>query len=145
MTGAARLAAGGILAMSIVALACCSRGSGTTPGQASCASDADCTGGEVCGFSNAGGDRSCAARGECVMPRDRQATMLCGCGGKPIDLVVDDEDAGVYYWSGVIQGEQGFPPCGDAAIAPSSGQPDAAGADASDEFIDAAAGDVAVQ
>ena len=59
------------------------------------------------------------------MPIDEKPTNLCGCGGVSIELVVNDVDAGVYYWSGVIVGEKGFPPCGDAAIAPSSNDVDA--------------------
>ncbi len=91
----------------------------------SCASRADCSGGQVCGFANTAGDAGCSARGVCVVPVDEQPTHLCGCGGASIELVVNDVDAGVYYWSGVIVGEKGFPPCGDAAIAPSSNGVDA--------------------
>ncbi len=78
----------------------------------------------MCGFANAGGHGLCSARGVCVMPVDEQPTNLCGCDGGSIDLVVDDVDAGIYYWSGVIVGEKGFPPCGDAAVAPSSSDTD---------------------
>ena len=102
----------------------------------------------MCGFANpdgGGGAAQCAGRplGICVVPFDRASTMLCGCGGKPIDIVVDDVDAGVYYWSGVIVGEQGFPPCGDAAIAPSSAA-DAGSASGDATTPTDAAGDVAV-
>jgi hypothetical protein len=129
----ARSAIAGLLAIT-AAVGSCSGSSGaksgpSSPGPASCASDSDCSGGAVCGWSNqgdaGGGDAGCSARGICVTPVNRQTTMLCGCGGKAIDLVVDDPDAGIYYWSGVVVGEQGFPPCGDAAIAPSSNPSDA--------------------
>jgi hypothetical protein len=112
--------------------ACSTSSAGSPAASKSCASDSDCSGGTVCGFANpdGGGAAECSSppSGVCVVPVDRASTDLCGCGGKPIDIVVDDVDAGVFYWSGVIVGEQGFPPCGDAAIAPSSAAD--AGADA---------------
>ena len=117
-----------IALMSLLPACASSSGASKSSGPTACSTDSACSGGEVCGWDNAGTHGDCAARGICVMPYDRQPTMLCGCGGKSVDLVVDDPDAGVYYWSGVIVGEQGFPPCGDAAIAPSSNPPDASDA-----------------
>ncbi len=115
---------GGLL---FVAAACSSSSSSSASNVgASCAKSSDCSGGAVCGFANTGGDSPCSATGVCVTPVDEQPTNLCGCGGGSITLVVDDVDAGIYYWSGVIVGEKGFPPCGDAAIAPSSNDTDAA-------------------
>jgi hypothetical protein len=94
----------------------CSSSSGASDGLTACASSSDCAGGAVCGFSNTVDAGTCsAARGLCVKPANEQPTNLCGCGGESI----------VYYWSGVIMGEKGFPPCGDAAIAPSSNDVDA--------------------
>jgi hypothetical protein len=110
-----------LVVCALAGAAACSSASGSTSSVgASCASNVDCSGGSVCGFANAGGDSPCSARGVCVTPFDEQPTNLCGCGGSSIELVVDDVDAGVYYWSGVVAGEMGFPPCGDTAIAPSS-------------------------
>jgi hypothetical protein len=119
------IALSGVLAGLLVVTAACSSSSATSSVGASCASSSDCSGGTVCGFANAGGDSLCSARGVCVVPLDEQPTNLCGCGGTSVEIVVDDVDAGVYYWSGVIVGEKGFPPCGDAAIAPSSNDADA--------------------
>jgi hypothetical protein len=139
MKGRPWLLFGGGLALCAVALSACKRNGGaTSASDVSCATSADCSQGQVCGFANLGGDRSCAARGACVTPIDPQPTMLCGCDGGAIELVVDDVEAGVYYWSGVVQGQKGFPPCGDAAIAPSA---DDASQDALSEPSDAAAGD----
>jgi len=114
-----------IALLSLLPACSSSSGGNDASGPMSCSTDPDCSGGDVCGYDNAGTYGNCAARGICVTPVNRQPTMLCGCGGKSVDLVVDDPDAGVYYWSGVIVGEQGFPPCGDAAIAPSSNASDA--------------------
>jgi hypothetical protein len=116
---AVRAALAGLLAC-VAGAAACSSSSATSGAGASCLTNADCSGGAVCGFANAGGDSPCTAHGVCVTPVNEQPTSLCGCGGGSIQLVVDDVDAGVYYWSGVIAGEMGFPPCGDTAIAPSS-------------------------
>ncbi len=105
-----------------------SGGASSTPSPASCATGADCSGGKVCGFANTSTDAGCGARGVCVQPLNPQPTNLCSCDGGTIGMVVDDVDGGVYYWSGVIAGEMGFPPCGDAAIAASSNDTDASGA-----------------
>jgi hypothetical protein len=111
----------GVVAGVLALAAACSSSSGASGGPTSCASNSDCSGGAVCGFPNTLDAGGCtAARGLCVTPVNEQPTNLCGCAGESIELVVDDVDAGVYYWSGVITGEKGFPPCGDAAIAPSS-------------------------
>jgi hypothetical protein len=131
----------GLLGSLLAVLASCSASSATASSLgASCASNTDCSGGAVCGYANVGGDDLCSARGVCVVPVDEQPTNLCGCGGAAIEIVVNDVDAGIYYWSGVIVGEKGFPPCGDAAVAPSSN----ASADASGAGDDAAA-DVSAQ
>jgi hypothetical protein len=110
-----------LVALVALLAGCSSSSRAASGGPSPCATDSDCSGGAVCGYDNTGSSYgNCSARGVCVTPVGRQTTMLCGCGGKSIDLVVDDPDAGVYYWSGVIVGEQGFPPCRDAAVAPSS-------------------------
>ena len=120
----ATLALVGLVGSLLAVLSSCSSSSGTASNVgASCAKSADCSGGAVCGYANVGGDNLCSARGVCVVPVDEQSTNLCGCGGAPIEIVVNDVDAGIYYWSGVIVGEKGFPPCGDAAVAPSSDTP----------------------
>ncbi len=121
-----------------VAFGACKKASDPVTNEASCATSADCPAGQVCGFANLAGDRSCAARGECVAPLDPQPTMLCGCDGGAVSLVVNDVDAGVFYWSGVTIGEQGFPPCGDAAVAPSSNAPSDAASASPDAGVDAA-------
>jgi uncharacterized protein YunC (DUF1805 family) len=115
----------GLLGGMLAAVACSSSSGSSSNVGASCASSSDCSGGTVCGFANAGGDSLCSSRGVCVTPVDAQPTNLCGCDGTSIEIVVNDVDAGVYYWSGVIVGEKGFPPCGDAAVAPSSNDGDA--------------------
>lgn len=121
--------AAGLLALA----AACSTSSGSSGGLTSCSSTSDCPGGTVCGFPNTVDAGTCSmARGQCVTPVNEQPTNLCGCGGDSIELVVDDVDAGVYYWSGVVIGEKGFPPCGDAAIAPSSNDTDATSEAAAD-------------
>ncbi len=140
MKPAGKRRSGALVGLSAVtawlAAAACSTSSAapSSGGVASCTSSSDCSNGTVCGFANTGDgfDASttdpgaCAgARGVCVTPMNQQSTNLCGCGGGAIQIVVDDVDAGVYYWSGVIVGEKGFPPCGDAAIAPSSNDVDA--------------------
>ena len=122
----AALAVAGIATCVLAQAAACSSSSGSKGGLTSCATSSDCSGGTVCGFSNTIDAGTCsAARGICVTPVNEQPTNLCGCSGGSIELVVDDVDAGVYYWSGVVVGEKGFPPCGDAAIAPSSNAMDA--------------------
>jgi hypothetical protein len=115
------------IAICVLALAAaCSSSSGTQAGLTSCTTSSDCSGGTVCGFPDTLDAGTCStARGICVTPVNEQPTNLCGCSGGSIELVVDDVDAGVYYWSGVVVGEKGFPPCGDAAIAPSSNAMDA--------------------
>jgi hypothetical protein len=133
-------ALGAAMVTSVLAMGACSTSSSSTAasGPTLCTSDADCSGGMVCGYANTGSAADASAidagacsgaRGVCVTPMNQQPTNLCGCGGDAIQLVVDDIDAGVYYWSGVIVGEKGFPPCGDAAIAPSSNDVDASGSD----------------
>lgn len=115
------------IAACVIALAAaCSSSSSSQGGLTSCTTSSDCSGGTVCGFANTLDAGTCsAARGVCVTPVNEQPTTLCGCSGGSIELVVDDVDAGVYYWSGVVIGKKGFPPCGDASIAPSSNAMDA--------------------
>ena len=102
--------------VALVAVACSSQQSSPKTGGA-CSTNADCPATLVCGYANADGSYGdCSAKGICVVPVSPQPTQMCGCNGQAIELVVDDVDAGVYYWSGPLYGEMGFPPCSDAAV-----------------------------
>jgi len=136
------------VSLPLVAIACSSTQPSSSPKTGgACTTNADCPSGTACGYANADGSYGdCSAKGVCVIPISPQPTQMCGCNGQPITLVVDDVDSGTYYWSGVLAGEVGFPPCSDAAVIawPDSGAPSDAG-DASAPPIDAPSGDASLE